>query len=260
MYNVAMSNGRVADISRKGLGVILDSLTRLIWPPVCQSCGKATPESSGSLCHDCWNDVLRCTAGTYCPRCGKDTSLYAIVDGRCPDCVSAEIHFDGIARAGLYDGVLRRMVVDFKAADRTDLDSHFRLLANSALAGASFAGDIDLFVPVPLHWTRRLSRGYNQSMLIARLVSHPTASISTDLVRMRRTHIQPGYRPEQRARNVRGAFAVRRGHGFEGKTICLVDDVKTTGATLNECAMTLRAAGARRVYALVIAVAGQRAN
>jgi len=60
-----------------------------------------------------------------------------------------------------------------------------------------------------------------------------------------------------RARNVKGAFAVRKGHGFAGRTICLVDDIRTTGATLNECARTLREAGAARVFAVVLAVAGQ---
>jgi ComF family protein len=252
-----MPSSRAIDISRKGVTAIVHSFTRLIWPPVCQNCRKPTDESSGSLCLGCWNDILKCTASTYCPRCGKDASLYAILNGRCPECVNAEIEFDGIARAGVYGDALRRMIIDFKAADRTDLDIHFRLLANSAFAAAPFAKEVEYFVPVPLHWTRRLARGYNQSHLIARTIEHPAARISTDLVRMRRTDLQPGNTPEQRARNVRGAFAVRRRHPFSGKTLCLVDDVKTTGATLNECAVTLKAAGAQKVYALVIAVAGQ---
>jgi ComF family protein len=255
-----MSTGRALDISRKGLTVILHSFTRLIWPPVCQNCRKPTGESTGPLCQDCWNDILKCTASKYCPRCGKDASPYAILSGRCPDCVNSEIEFDGIARAGVYGDALRKMIIDFKAADRTDLDIHFSLLANSALAAAPFVGEIEYFVPVPLHWTRRLSRGYNHSHLIARTIEHTAARISTDLVRMRRTDLQPGHTPEQRARNVRGAFAVRRRHPFSGRTLCLVDDVKTTGATLNECALTLKAAGAKKVYALVIAVAGQSSN
>jgi ComF family protein len=239
---------------------VLHSFTRLIWPPVCQNCRKPIGESTGALCQGCWNDILKCTASTYCPGCGKDASPYAILNNRCPECATSEIEFDGIARAGVYGDALRRMIIDFKAADRTDLDIHFSLLANSAFAAAPFAGEIEYFVPVPLHWTRRLARGYNQAHLIARTIDHPAARISTDIVRTRRTHIQPWLTPKQRARNVRGAFAVRRGHPFSGKTLCLVDDVKTTGATLNECALTLKAAGAKKVYALVIAVAGQRTD
>jgi ComF family protein len=255
-----MPKGRIADSIRVPVRVVTEGLARLIWPPVCQSCRKPTPESTGSLCQACWNDILKCTASPYCPRCGKDASLYAIVGGRCPDCTGTDFHFDGIARAGVYHGALRKMIVDFKAADRTDLDHHFRLLANAALPSAPFINEIDLLVPVPLHWTRRLARGYNHSHLIARTIAHPQVPISTDIVRTRRTRFQPRLTPKERVENLRGAFAVRRRHPFAGKTICLVDDVKTTGATLNECAITLKAAGAQKVYAFVIAVAGQRAR
>jgi competence protein ComFC len=242
------------------MNVAGESFSRLIWPPTCQSCHKPTPESTGLLCRSCWDDILKCTASTYCPRCGRDASPYAILNGRCPDCVSTEYHFDGIARAGVYHGTLSRMIVAFKAADRTDLDPHFRLLANAALSAAPFAREIDLLVPVPLHWTRRLVRGYNHAHLIAKSIDHSEARMSTDIARMRRTQLQPGLSPARRAANVKGAFAVRRGHPFSDRTVCLVDDVKTTGATLNECATTLKAAGAKKVYALVIAVAGQHVD
>ena len=132
-------------------------------------------------------------------------------------------------------------------------------LANSALQGADFYSDIEFFVPVPLHWSRRLLRGYNQSLILAKKLKHPTARVNTDLVRIRRTKSQPAMASAAaRARNVAGAFAVRRGHNFAGRQICLVDDIKTTGATLNECARTLKEAGAVRVFALVLAVAGQK--
>jgi predicted amidophosphoribosyltransferase len=88
---------------------------------------------------------------------------------------------------------------------------------------------------------------------------HPRAPISTDLVRVRRTRAQPqAATPAARAKNVAGAFLVRYGHRFTGRHVCLVDDIKTSGATLNECAKALKEAGAARVCALVLAVAGQR--
>ncbi len=241
-----------------GLRAAAGSFARLLWPPVCQNCRKPTPESTGLLCRACWDDILKSTASAYCPRCGKDAGLYAIQNGGCPDCIGREFHFDGISRAGVYQGALQRMVVAFKAADRTDLDLHFRLLANSAFTAAPFAQDIEYFVPVPLHWTRRLRRGYNHAQLIAGVIDHPAARINTDIVRIKKTQLQPKLSPKQRASNVKGAFAVRRGHPFSGRTVCLIDDVKTTGATLNECAVTLKEAGAEKVYAFVIAVAGQR--
>ena len=149
------------------------------------------------------------------------------------------------------------MILAFKNG-RTELDSTVGFLGNSVLEGSGFFNDIELFVPVPLHWSRRLARGYNQSHLLARQLKHPIAKINTDLVRIRRTKLQPAMAsPTARAKNVAGAFAVRFRHNFTNQKICLIDDIKTTGATLNECAKTLKEAGASRVFALVLAVAGQ---
>jgi ComF family protein len=150
------------------------------------------------------------------------------------------------------------MILSFKLSGRTELISVMGFLGNSALEGSGFSGEIELFVPVPLHWTRRLARGYNQSRIVAKRLKHPSAGVSGALARTRRTRSQtalPGF--ARRRANVAGAFKVRVNRGVAGRTVCLVDDVKTTGATLNECAGTLKRAGASKVFALVLAVAGQ---
>jgi len=234
------------------------SLNHLLWPAVCINCRQSICETDKDLCKDCWDQLLFCTAGDYCPRCGRDASRYGLVGGACPDCQGREFHFDQIARSGVYGQSLQAMILAFKSG-RTELDLTLGFLANSALQGADFYSDIEFFVPVPLHWSRRLLRGYNQSLILAKKLKHPTARVNTDLVRIRRTKSQPAMASAAaRARNVAGAFAVRRGHNFAGRQICLVDDIKTTGATLNECARTLKEAGAVRVFALVLAVAGQK--
>ena len=234
------------------------SLNHLLWPAVCINCRQSICETDKDLCKDCWDEVLFCTAGDYCPRCGRDASRYGLVGGACPDCQGREFHFDQIARSGVYGQALKTIILSFKKG-RTELDSTLGSLADSVLQGADFYSDIEFFVPVPLHWSRRLVRGYNQSWVLAKRLKHPTAKISTDLVRIRRTRSQPTMAsPAARAKNVAGAFAVRRGHDFAGRQICLVDDIKTTGATLNECAKMLKEAGALKVFALVSAVAGQK--
>ena len=238
----------------------LSGLNHLLWPAVCMNCLESICEAHENLCRDCWDQLLFCTAGDYCPRCGRDASQFGLLAGSCPDCQGKDIHFDGIARAGIYSRSLRSMILAFKNG-RTELDSLLGSLANSAIEGSGFVEQIDLFVPVPLHWSRRLRRGYNQSQVLARKLKHPGARISTDLVRTRRTKQQPAMTsPAARARNVAGAFAVRSRHDFKGRKICLVDDIKTTGATLNECAKVLKRAGASEVFALVLAVAGQNVN
>ena len=236
----------------------LQSFNQLLWPAVCINCKRSICETDKNLCKDCWGELLGCAGGDYCPRCGRDASRYALLGGVCPDCQGKEIHFDRIARSGVYAESLREMILAFKNG-RTELDSTLGFLANSALQGSGFYERIDFFTPVPLHWSRRLVRGYNQSLILAKELKHPSAKINTDLVRIRYTKSQPVMASfAARARNVAGAFAVRKGHNFRGKSLCLVDDIKTTGATLNECARVLKQAGASKVFALVLAVAGQR--
>jgi ComF family protein len=236
----------------------MQSINQLLWPAVCINCHERVSETDNHLCKRCWDRLIACIGADYCRRCGRDAGRFALLAGKCPDCQGKEIRFDGIARAGIYEQTLRKMILSFKNG-RTELDSVLGFLANSALQGSGFSDEVELFIPVPLHWTRRLVRGYNQSHVLARKLMHPKAKISTDLVRIRRTKAQPAMiSPVAREKNVAGAFAVRRRHNFNGQNVCLIDDIKTTGATLNECAKTLKQVGAAKVFALVLAVAGQK--
>jgi len=246
---------------KQAVTAVLQSFNRLLWPARCLNCDLHTCEENDELCRDCWQQLQEICHSEYCPRCGRDVSSYAVLDGKCANCQQEHIHFDRIARAGSYNGALRKMLLALKFSDRTELLDVLAPLASSALQAAPFCDNIDYLVPVPMHWRRRVLRGYNQALLLAKKLVHP-AGICTDLVRIRHTKPQTAFdNPEtlarQRAENVALAFAVRPAHNLASKTVCLVDDIKTTGATLNECAKTLKNAGAARVYALVLAVAGQ---
>ena len=243
--------------SKQAFNFVLQSLNHLLWPAVCINCGQSICETDKNLCKKCWSEILSCTGGDYCGRCGRDVSKFALLGSGCPNCWGRKFHFDGIARCGIYREALQQMILSFKKG-RTELVSTVGFLCNSALKGSSFYNNVELFVPVPLHWSRQLFRGYNQSRLLAKKLKHPTAKISTGLVRVRRTKLQPAMAsPTARAKNVAGAFAVRDRNNFKNRKICLVDDIKTSGATLNECARILKEAGALKLFALVLAVAGQ---
>lgn len=251
-----MSAGKLKEVLRDLLG----GLNQLLWPGVCVNCGQSISETDKILCESCWSSVLSGSGGDYCPRCGVDISRYAVVAGACPRCQGKEIFFDGIVRGGIYGDTLRHMILSFKN-DKTEMQTILSFLVNSAFEGSGFYETIDFFVPVPLHWRRRFLRGYNQSLVLAKKMKHPQAKVNMDLVRIRHTKAQPELKSEfQKAKNVADAFAVRHGHTFAGQNICLVDDIKTTGATLNECARTLKEAGAVKVFAVVLAVAGQGEN
>ncbi len=255
MTAIAMRD--IVDKARQVVRFALEGFNHLLWPAVCDCCGTSILESDKRLCRDCWDELLECTAGDYCPGCGKDASKYAIIDGRCANCQNAKLHFDGIARGGVYDGTLRDLILAFKFHDRTEFAANLNVLADSALQGSVFRDEIDMLVPVPLHWRRMIGRGYNQSHIICKGMQSPSVRVNTDLVRIRYTQRQWNLSPAKRRKNVAGAFAVRKDHNFSGKNICLVDDITTSYATLNECAKTLKAAGAEKVFACVVAVATQ---
>lgn len=239
------------------IGRLFSGLVPLLWQKKCCNCGVVISETDKFLCNDCWVLLRQCSGGDYCWRCGKDASKYALLPGGCADCLEKDFHFDAIARVGIYTDLLRNMILKFKFSDGTELRPFLSFLAESAFAGSTFAKGVDFFVPVPLHWTRRLGRGYNQSHLIAKSFEGNSPRLNCDLVRIRNTKRQAALTDAARLKNVKGAFAVRKGHSFKNKVICLVDDIKTTGATLNECAWVLKKAGANRVYATVLSVAHQ---
>jgi ComF family protein len=122
-------------------------------------------------------------------------------------------------------------------------------------AGGEVLAEAELLIPVPLHWTRLFTRRYNQAVLLAQAIRAAGGPpVAADwLVRRRRTPSQGVLGPAARARNVRGAFALRHGRSVKGKRVVLVDDVMTTGATAEECARVLRRAGAAYVGVLVLA-------
>jgi len=233
----------------------LRAFNHLLWPQLCLACKNLAPEDKNLLCPDCATGLKENLTSSFCPRCGCQVSAFAILDQSCPECSSRTFAFDRIAPCGVYTGVLRDMILAFKHG-RTELMDTLARLLNSTLAQAAFADQIDLFIPIPLHWLRRLTRGYNQSLLLTKGLDAAKGKISTDLVRIRHTKQQPTMRTfAARAKNVAGAFAVRKDHNLKAKTICLIDDIKTSGATLNECAKTLKQAGASKVFALVLATA-----
>lgn len=152
---------------------------------------------------------------------------------------------------GPYGGWLRRAVIAFKYGEEWARAAHL----GDALAGAAGeVGPIDAVVPVPLHPERLRERGFNQSLLLAKRVGTQTGiPVMEALLRTRPTPRQVGLGANERAVNVRGAFAGLSGANFAGKRIALVDDVCTTGATLGSCAEVLLGLGASEVIGLTLA-------
>jgi ComF family protein len=177
------------------------------------------------------------------------------LDGGCTVCRGVVYPFESVLRLGPYESLLRDLILRMKHASGEGLAEALGLLWAEHAAPRLKATGATAVVPVPLHWRRRWSRGYNQSESLARMLAQRLGLPCPRrwLGRIRHTPQQTRQTPSARAENVRGAFAVPRGRALHGKTILVVDDVMTTGSTASEAARALRAAGADRVVVAVLA-------
>lgn len=220
------------------------SLAERIFGGTCYLCRGG---SAGALCAPCSADLPYLTR-PRCPRCGLPGTAEAV----CGRCLAERPAFDATTAVFAYAFPADVLVQGLKFRSELTLA---RLLADELCAElrAAPAGDVDLIVPVPLHDLRLRERGYNQSMEIARsLASSLGVALAADAcVRVRNTAAQLDLPLQARRENVRGAFSCRQ--SLDGKTVAMVDDVMTSGATLGEVALTLKKFGAARVVNWVVA-------
>jgi len=217
-------------------------------PARCPACGTVVG-TDGTFCPDCWMR-LDFLAGPGCAGCGLPFAFDRGDGVRCAACLADPPAHDGVRAAVRYGPVARSLVLRLKHGRRIALAGviarHLRRLTDGE-------GDAVL-VPVPLHRWRLWRRGFNQSALIARALAHATglAWAPQALVRRRHTPMLGGLARRARARTLRGAFAVpsEQRASLAGRTVFLVDDVYTSGATAGGCARALKRAGAARVIVL----------
>ncbi len=226
-------------------------LLDLLLPPRCLACGT-TVGANGELCPSCWRGITFLGA-PQCACCGLPFAFDAGPEALCGACLREKPHYDRARAVFRYDEQSRGLVLAFKHGDRThSAPAYGRWMQR---AGADLLAEADLLIPVPLHWTRLFARRYNQSAMLAYAI-HAAGGpeVAPDwLVRRRRTPSQGRRNATARAENVRAAFALRPGRSVAGRRVVLIDDVFTTGATIDECARVLRRAGAARIDVLTLA-------
>jgi len=199
-----------------------------------------------------WADVTFLDA-PWCEACGFPFEYAVQGSSLCARCSVRRPAYDRARAAMAYDDGSRALILSFKHGGRTEGLASFA--AQMRRAGRDVLEGAELLIPVPLHPSRLIKRRYNQAVLLARALAKITpAEFAPDILfRTKRTESQGGFNARARADNVRGAFSVKNADQIKGRHIVLIDDVLTTGATLESCARRLKRAGAAQVDGICLA-------
>lgn len=245
---------------------MIRQLERLLFPERCIICnqqlkpGKSgiseIPENAGReaiLCAQCRTEVQPITKN-YCPKCGKKRKHS---DQWCYDCGHRSHYYEAGRGMYVYQDPVKKSLAGLKFFGKTWVGKGYgRLMAQYMRENQLVMPD--LIIPVPLHWFRKIKRGYNQTEIIAAsLAEELNLNLETNLLKKRHpTKPQKGLDITRRADNLSASFGInnRKNRLVEGKIILLVDDIYTTGATIDECAKTLLEHGAQKVYFITVAI------
>jgi len=221
----------------------------------CPVCGVVTNES-GHMCAAC-AEAIPFRTGGYCPSCGAMSGRADAPPSQCPECRLAPPPWDSLYFHGRYAESLRDLIISYKFNNSFGRNHLLSILACTTFQSRN-ARIPDIIIPVPLHTRRLLWRGFNQSLEIAKALGKELERpvLKDGLTRIRNTPPQTQFGHKERQENIKNAFATKK-QCIAEQTVLLVDDVYTTGATLRECARTVKRAGALGVDVLVLARAQQ---
>ena len=233
------------------------NIVELLYPNACLICdvreGDAVAFRHG-MCEDCYRAITN-DPFSACPWCAQTVGPHTDTASGCAECRGVALGFERAFRLGPYDGKLRNAVLRTKFLAGEGLADQLGRTFAECRGDALRAAEIDLIAPVPLHWWKKWTRGYNQAEAIAReLAGALGVAFAPRLLRRVRwttQHAQPTR--TARRENMKGAFRLARGASVLGMAVLLVDDVMTTGSTLGEAARTLQEKGADRVAVAVLA-------
>lgn len=229
----------------------------LVFPSSCWICETPARELGQfrhGLCTSCWSEVTT-DPHPVCLRCGQSVGPHVETTEGCAGCLKVVLGFHSVIRLGKYEGALRAAVLRMKSSAGESLAENMGSLFGECRKERFLATQSALVVPVPLHWRRFWSRGYNQAAAVAEQLARSLglACAAGSLRRVRHTPQQLQSSASARRENVRGAFRMARRTKVEGKRILLVDDVMTTGSTASEASRVLREAGAVEVTVAILA-------
>ncbi len=229
------------------------AIADVVYPPRCRGCGVWESVGTDDLCGVCAAQLLEQVVSPCCPRCGGRVAAFELNEGRCQECRTLSAAVVQTARVGPYEGSLRDLFLGYKFRHREGLAPLLARWLSLAVQSHDWLDRVDAVTFVPSHWRRQLMKPLYPSRLLA---EHAAGNLGKPFVPLlRRVHAryhQIGLSYTARQANVRGAFSLVRGVRLSDARLLLIDDVRTTGATLEECARVLRRGGASEVFAAVV--------
>ena len=237
------------------LSAALSDLSEVIFPPQCLGCKEILHPFNGQIfCASC-NNKIKFISGSICSVCGTTFPDSPAESHLCGECLEKIPYFSFARAVFSYEEIILNAIHQFKYKRNMSIgETLASFMADFYFPDIDFT-DYSLIVPVPLHVKRLRERGFNQSLILARAIEGKR-KIPVDFSLLKRhkfTLTQTGSNKKERKQNIKGAFEIRNPKKILGKNIILIDDVYTTGATVNECAKTLIKAGTRKVSVLTLA-------
>lgn len=230
----------------------LKSIIDYLFPPRCYSCYELNVVVDG-FCGECWTK-FNFISRPYCVVCGTMFNICVLEDQVCAKCLTWQPHYDKSRSLMKFDEYSKHVVHAFKYYDKTNLAKTFsKLICNRYISEIK---DVDVVIPVPMHKLKRLFRMYNHAHLLALEISKTINKplCWNVLIKSKWTKSQTTLTKAQRLKNLAGSITLKLPEIIKNKKVLLVDDVKTTGATINKCSKILKQGGASEVYVVTIAM------
>jgi len=239
---------------------IIEGLCNFVFPLDCKICKKPIRESKGySICENCFK-TIELIEHPYCIKCGKPllpTDFFKQYgEILCLDCKRKKYSFEFSRSIGIYNKVLKKCIHLFKYYGEKKLAKPLgKLMVDYLLKNAEFKKKVDLIIPVPLHKNDLIKRGFNQSVLLGKVIGDYFSIPVREriLIKKKLTPFQVNLPKKERGKNILRAFSVERPEEIKGKNILILDDVFTTGSTVEECAKELMKARTNNIFVITLA-------
>lgn len=229
-------------------------IINLFYPASCQACGKKSGIWNENLCGDCLKKIKK-RLPPFCIKCGRQLTGDPYLKDKCNDCKNHDPYYDRAHSGFHYEGILKDLVHDFKYKKITSLSREFSKLTVSFMKEYTLGKDVDIVAPVPMHPARIFKRETNHSHILAKDIAKNLGLKYSNrlLKKTKNTPLQSKLKRKERINNLKESFSVNKGSDVKGKNILLVDDLFTTGTTVNECAKILKEAGSDYVEVITLA-------